>query len=63
MSSDHKKAPDDTYPQIPSDPPQAGQSASGQSKAPDPEVPDEWPLQADRMAMHRPLVDSLVMLA
>lgn len=64
MSSDKKKAPDDTtYPQIPSDPPPAGQSASGQAKTPDNEVPDEWPLQADRMAMHRPLVDCLVLLA
>ncbi|MCD8498233.1 MAG: type I secretion system permease/ATPase [Alphaproteobacteria bacterium] len=67
-SSDNQKAPDDSSP-IPneaSDPQDnAGQIASGTSasKGQSANVPDDWPLQADRMALHRPLVDALVILA
>lgn len=70
MSSDNQNAPDDnSYPQVPApDPQQENAAGSGQpvKAAPrpaDPDVPDDWPLQADRMAIHLPLVDALVTLA
>lgn len=69
MSSDQKKSPDDSYPQAPQhDPQTAGHGVAKAPKKPgdaptDTDVPDDWPLQADRMAIHRPLIDALVILA
>lgn len=65
MSSDQPKASEPPFPQTNApDPNNPGQETTQRQKpAESSDTPDDWPLQADRIAIHRPLIDSLVILA